>query len=106
MSHTPGPWIEKKYPKVFGIMSQGGRQIAIMTEHYGDCPQVPLHQFDRSPQDASDAALITAAPELLEIAKAYRNLLKTMAHSDGEVDTFQHIENIIAKAEGRSRSNT
>ncbi len=47
----------------------------------------------------ANARLISAAPELLEIAKAYRNLLKTMAHTEGEVKTFQHIQNIIAKAE-------
>ena len=39
--------------------------------------------------------------ELLSIAKAYRNLLRTMAHSDGEVATFHYIENVIARAEGK-----
>lgn len=46
------------------------------------------------------ASLIAAAPELLDIAKAYRNLLKTMAHTDGEVATFQHIESVLARATG------
>jgi hypothetical protein len=43
--------------------------------------------------------LFAAAPELLAIAKAYRNLLHTAAHTDGEVATFQHIEQVIAKVE-------
>ena len=46
----------------------------------------------------ANARLIAAAPELLKIAQAYRNLLRTMAHTEGEVATFEHIESIIAKA--------
>jgi hypothetical protein len=49
--------------------------------------------------DEEEARLIAAAPELLEIAKAYRNLLRTAAHTDGEVATFQHIEQVIALGE-------
>ena len=65
MSHTPGRWKVTKYPKVFSINAEGGRQIAIMTEHHGDCPMVPMSQFERSGQDAADAALIAASPDLL-----------------------------------------
>lgn len=45
--------------------------------------------------------LIAEAPKLLRIAIAYRNLLKTMASTDGEVATFHHIEEVIAKIEGK-----
>ena len=38
--------------------------------------------------------------ELLRIAKAYRNYLRTAAHTEGEVATFHHIESVIAKVEG------
>ena len=48
-----------------------------------------------------DARLIAAAPDLLEIAKAYRNLLRTMAHTDGDIATFHHVETAITQAEGR-----
>lgn len=41
------------------------------------------------------------AEELLEIAKAYRNFLKTYAHTEGEVATYEHISEVIAKAESR-----
>ena len=39
-------------------------------------------------------------PELLQIVKAYRNLLRTMASTEGELATFAHIESVLAKAEG------
>lgn len=90
-------WKCVKYPKVFAIVSDTGRQIAIMTKHHGDDPTVPMHAFARSKQDERDANLIAAAPELLEITKAYRNLLKTMAHTEGQIATYHHIENVLAK---------
>lgn len=43
-------------------------------------------------------ALANSHHELLSIAQAYRNMLKTMAHTDGEVATFHHIEEVLAKA--------
>jgi beta-mannanase len=64
--HTPGPWKCKKYPKVFSINAENGRQLDIKTEHHGDEPLTPMHSFERSKQDATDAYLIAAAPELLE----------------------------------------
>lgn len=45
--------------------------------------------------------VIAQAPDLLRIAKAYRNSLKASAHTDGAVATFHHIESVIAKAEGK-----
>ena len=49
--------------------------------------------------DAKNAPAFLASLELLEIAKAYRNLLRTMASTEGEVRTFHHVEGVIAKAE-------
>lgn len=46
------------------------------------------------------ATVLAVVLELLTIAKAYRNLLRTSAHTEGEVATFHHIGEIIAKAEG------
>jgi len=74
-SHTKGPWQVTKYPKVFSINAVSGRQIAIMTEHYGDCPMVPMSQFERSEQDKADAYLISAAPDLLSaLEMAIKNM--------------------------------
>ena len=33
--------------------------------------------------------------ELVKIASAYRNLLRTFANTEGEVATFQHIEKVL-----------
>ena len=55
--------------------------------------------------DKSDAAFIVRAvnsyKELLWIAIAYRNHLKACAASEGEVATYHHINDILAKAEGK-----
>jgi len=48
----------------------------------------------------ANARLIAAAPTLLEIAKAYHNLLRTSAHTDGQVATFEHISDVIEQIEG------
>lgn len=45
--------------------------------------------------------LADASPELLRIAKAYHNFLRTQASSDVAVATFQHIGETISKAEGK-----
>ena len=47
----------------------------------------------------ANARLIAAAPELLAIAKAYRNLLKTSATTEAELATFQMIESTLARVE-------
>ena len=38
--------------------------------------------------------------ELLKIAEAYRNLLKTSAHTEGEVATYHHIVDVLKRAKG------
>lgn len=95
--HTPGPWQCTKYPKVFSINAENGRQIAIMTEHHGDEPLTPISVFERSKQDAADAALIAAAPELLE---ALMQIDFAMAAGQyHEIDTVK-MRAAIAKAKG------
>jgi hypothetical protein len=85
--HTPGPWKHK------------ADRLEIWDGN--NLPIADVRCF-RVADDAinANAALIAASPELLAIAKAYRNLLRTAAHTDGEVATFHHIESVIARAEG------
>lgn len=47
----------------------------------------------------ANAELIAAAPQLLKIAQAYRNLLRTLAQSDTEVATYEHIQNVLEPIE-------
>lgn len=90
--HTPGPWavqFEGEHsPAASGVYSKGKATGRI-------CTVPPMHE-DRD----ANARLIAAAPDLLDIAKAYRNLLRTMAHSEGDLATFAHIESVINNVEG------
>jgi hypothetical protein len=83
-SHTPGPWTSEDHY----VHAEGLRFVAV-SGGVSSC---------KESEAFANARLIAAAPELLEIAKAYRNLLRTSAHTDGEVATFHHIESVIAKA--------
>lgn len=84
---TPGPWVASGT----NIYKEGvTARIKLLS-----LPPTPYNE------NAANARLIAAAPELLDIAKAYRNLLRTMAATEGEVATFAHIEYVLAKAEGR-----
>lgn len=96
-TYTPGPWelVHHTAPE-----HDGDRAI------YGPGKNAKfICDMNGGPNDDSEtlanARLIASAPELLEIAHAYRNLLKSMSHSDGEVATFNYIESVLAKAEGR-----
>lgn len=47
-----------------------------------------------------DARLIAAAPDLLKVARAYRNFLRTYACDENLVATYQHIDSLISVIEG------
>lgn len=86
--HTEGPWcLRFDNDKIFVGPSDG---LGVICE---------ISNYDKSEQLA-DAQLISVAPDLLKIAKAYQNLLKTMAHTEDEIRTYQHIKSVIAKAKG------
>ncbi len=94
-THTPGPWkvLHHTAPQHDGdraVYAPGNKLICEMNGGPND-----------DSETLANARLIASAPELLEIAHAYRNLLKSMSHSDGEVATFNHIESVLAKVEGR-----
>jgi hypothetical protein len=99
--HTPGPWqyyidngASGTHFHIESLNVHGKRQHGLAVIVPNDTASTMLTME----QHRANARLIAAAPELLQIAKAYRNLLKTMAHTDGEVATFEHIELVIAKA--------
>lgn len=91
MKHTPGPWFYKKTHDA---------RIKGFVRHTEQVGISAICRVMINSQTEANGHLIAAAPELLEIAIAYRNLLKTMAHSDGEVATYEHIQSVIAKGTG------
>lgn len=91
--HTPGPWQVNQKRRDRPI-------ITVDTCAAVSASLVEICEMQNTPQDETNARLIAAAPELLQIAEAYRNLLRTMAHTEGEVATFQHIESVLIKARG------
>jgi len=90
-SHTPGPWkvVDYGHDNIVHIEHEPGASIA---QAGGPTTDIDLAH--------ANARLIAAAPTLLEIAKAYRNLLRTYAHTDGQVATFAHISDVIEQIEG------
>ena len=68
------------------------REILVATK---SDPHLRHHTIDTAYQVC---LVMNTQPELLKIAQAYRNLLKTMAHTEEEVATFNHINAVIAAA--------
>lgn len=91
MKHTPGPW-SAHHEYFFGHDS------FMVNGTVGDTSPFLSRFSDSTPDYEANALLVAQAPELLLIAIAYRNLLKTMAHTEGEVATFNHINAVIAAA--------
>jgi hypothetical protein len=109
MSHTKGPWIVKDpvgSRKIVDIMASSGRRIAKIIRHPGDEPHIPMKDFHISKQDAIDATLIAAAPEMLEaletVAKRLRLACEESVSGGGYMLEAFHpeIESIIRKARG------
>jgi hypothetical protein len=101
--HTEGPHVAKynfasnRHAPDMEIRDQGGYLLAII-------PRKGRKYADARPQaeQEANAALFAVAHDLLNIAQAYRNLLKTAAHTEGEAATYAHIGEVIAKATGQN----
>lgn len=84
--HTQGPWV---FDDTWGLIMADNGATEIAACHAG-----------RGADAKANARLIASAPELLMIARAYCNHLKTSAQADSEVATYEHIKSVIAKATG------
>lgn len=90
-SHTPGPWwVDNRRPT-------GALQI--QAEHRGVGSSYCVASVNYYEDDAANAHLIAAAPDLLEALKAALPILRKA--SDGAV-AWGNAYGAIAKAEGRS----
>ncbi len=89
--HTPGPWLAVKYSKKrFGIGRQGDSAFAFLQGIDVDADH---------PAMRANAALMAAAPELLEA------LEQAIAFMDGErtpINALVHARSILAKAKGEA----
>ena len=87
--HTPGPWKaeEEEYAPVEGayeIMSKDGRNIAKLPIHYSNIE--------------SDACLIAAAPELLNLLQAALLCLKNYEFHNSDVEPARDMVTQIEQA--------
>lgn len=89
---TPGPWAVQ--PSSNPKNGTGWRDIVSLGQEF--TPSYVGEALER------DAPLIAAAHKLLLIAKAYRNLLRTMASTEEDLQTYHDIDQIIREAEGGS----
>ena len=94
ISHTPGPWRIAKEINNEGTWIECTHAESGENDEICHCTATTISESERD----ANARLIVMSPALLKIAEAYRNLLRTMAHTEGEVRTFEHIEATIAAA--------
>jgi hypothetical protein len=96
--HTPGPWEVKTHPLC--ILTAGRRPIAdVMIQSMGDTRGVEYEEcFQRA---LADAALIAAAPELLDQLKGALRLLEAQDEDGVMIETIAPIRAAIAKATGQ-----
>lgn len=85
MSHTPGPW--------YAIGSVVFKDVKDRRFEIADTR-------DWSGETEANAALITAAPEMLEALKLAQNLLDRIAIMPTDIVILASIEHAIAKAQG------
>jgi hypothetical protein len=126
--HTPGPWravdrvgagwqIDAILPKGFKIqaslLADGNNPSMLFTAReriviqIADERWVQFETAEWKEVQAANAALIAAAPDLLEALRAAREAMKANEEISGTWDLYQHspemrlINAVIAKAEGR-----
>jgi len=87
--HTPGPWYVRREHDMPVVKSQ--------------TDEVPICVGSNKDQDFINARLIAAAPEMLEFLKEIHTKHNFDAVDEEEYNWLEErLENLIAKAEGRS----
>lgn len=90
---TPGPWTAKHRSNRESIVRAGDVTVATLLDEHG---------LDSEAEEAriADARLISAAPDLLDVAKEIDLLSADMEHSDECSFVLDNI--VVAHDEGRS----
>lgn len=94
VAHTPGPWIGDA-GEVTGIRaSDGGRICSLgwLRGRYG------IAGRREESEVLANAALIAAAPELLDVLKAVDHTLCVHGHIDADTDLHEAIQRVIRKS--------
>ena len=96
MEHTTTPW------EYFKGNANGKGLVRIESGIDARPSGIHIASLVRNEESEANAAFIVKAcnthEKLVKIARAYRNLLKTMAQTEGEVATFHHINDVLAAA--------
>lgn len=93
--HTPGPWIVKETEDVLLILASGKLDAQIAEIELGS--DIVICADETGPHEAkSNAHLIAAAPEMLEVLN---DILKTV-RSHLTVSEISIVEKVIKKAKG------
>lgn len=93
--HTPGPW------QVEFAHTQQSSGIVYWQVHDGS-DAIACNQFCVAGNAEANARLVAAAPDLLSLAYQYRDDLRHPPTQDSRERRLKAIEEVIAKAEGRS----
>jgi hypothetical protein len=106
--HTPGPWTIDTYPRT--AINAGTKHIAMVNFYKSNGDADVFGQ-----EHESNARLIAAAPDLLEVAIACREAC-LFVHDDGQIgvsedaviptELFARLCAVIKKAKGDDRADT
>jgi hypothetical protein len=118
MGHTPGPWVVREPDadeRLADIAEGRSPEDMELTEVYADDGgQQVCYVMNDTPDEAANARLIAAAPEMLAALRRMREVFEQLADGDWrhhdatyvdqliESDGLHGCDQVIAKAEGRS----
>ena len=97
MNHTPGPWTTSREDMDSYTTGEDGEMTHVVYVYRGKQPRIPIYAGDLDNARA-EAALISAAPDLLEACKFIRDCDAVRCHHCQTA-----VRNAIAKAERREQ---
>lgn len=101
MTHTPRRWVLNKDGEPFIYQLNTARTNIFSLHVQGWDVDTGERTSKEHRRDIAEFIYraCNAHEELVKIAQAYRNHLKVAAHTDGEVATYQHINDLLTSIE-------